>query len=611
MHFFPTLYPDELLYSALARYHTYSGNENFKKTMRDLFGCETVCSVIDLPCMLEVLCSRIPGNVISKEQLLQDHTLMPYYSHFIPCNRLKIIKQEMYFNNGSSIHMLLGLTANGVKPSKSLKYCTICASENRVKYGLAYWQRSHQLPGVTVCYKHKINLCKTNVLYSQRRNKHEFVPLDMITEIINTDEVIVENHINLFIAQNSFYLLHYNSDKIVIRDNIRNRYLQELQNNNMLSARGRIKFFKLIQSFNNYYGRDLLAIMGSEVEEGKQHTWLHKLLRSSDEVIHPLRHILLHGFLGMNITSTMNEHDFSLPLVNPFFNGPWPCLNKASSHFGEKIISLCTITRCSDTGKPVGTFSCECGFVYSRRGPDKSEAAQLVIGRIKEFGDVWQNKLWELWENEKLSLREKARQLGVDPKTVKKKANILISDKNIPMSKLKPLNSYIITKRNEWITVKNEKTSPLRKSVYNWLYKHDRDWLMQNQNRYNNITQDSNKIRINWNDRDEEMAIEVRETANQLISIRQVRITKTEIGRRIGKLSLIEKQIEKLPKTKRELERVVETTEQFQIRRIDLSIEELIINNEILKVWKVAKKAGLRTEALNQLKEIIIKKIGV
>lgn len=608
MHFFPPLYPDELLYSALARYHNYSGNESFKKTMRDLFGCETVCSVTDLPCNLEALSSRIPGKVISKEQLLQDHTLMPYYSHFIPHDRLKIIKQDMYFNNGSSIHMLLGQTANGVKPSKSLKYCTVCASENRVKYGLSYWQRSHQLPGVTVCYKHKISLCESNIPSSQRRNKHEFVPLDTITNNINTEKVIEGNHVSLFIAQNSFYLLHYHSDKIVRKD-LRNSYLQELQKINMLTASGRIKFFKLIQSFNNYYGCDLLELMGSQVEEGKQHTWLHKLLRSSDEVIHPLRHILLHGFLGLNITSTMNKNDYSSELANPFLNGPWPCLNKASSHFGEKIVSLCTITRCSDTGKPVGTFSCECGFVYSRRGPDKSVAAQLVIGRIKEFGDVWQNKLWELWEDEKLSLREKARQLGVDPKTVKRKANFLITDVSKYKSKLKPLNSCIQIMRNEWISVKNEKTSPLRKSVYNWLYKHDRDWLIQN--RYNNVTQDSNNNRIDWNYRDEEMAIQVRETANQLISIRQVRITKTEIGRRIGRLSLIDKQLEKLPKTKRELDRVVETTEQFQIRRIDLSIEELIKNNEILKVWKIAKKAGLRTDALNQLKDIIIKKISV
>ncbi|MEK3997138.1 TnsD family Tn7-like transposition protein [Psychrobacillus sp. FSL W7-1493] len=607
MHFFPPLYPDELLYSALARYHNYSGNESFKKTMRDLFGCETVCSVTDLPCNLDVLASRIPGKVISKEKLLYDHTLMPYYSHFIPSDRLENIREEMYFSNGRSIHMLVGLTANGVKPPKNLRYCTVCAMNNRAQYGLAYWHRAHQIPGVIVCYKHKVNLREANVPYSQRRNKHEFVPLDTITININTEEVIVENYLNLFIAQNSFYLLNYNSEKIVRKNNVRNIYLKEIQNINMLSVKGRIKFYKLIPSFNNYYGRDLLTLMGSHVEEDKQHTWLHKFLRNSDEVIHPLRHILLHGFLGQSITSTILESNSSSTLVNPFFNGPWPCLNKVSRHFGEKVITLCTITRCSDTGKPVGTFTCECGFVYSRRGPDTSEGAQMEFGRIKEFGDVWKNKLWVLWGDEKLSLREKARQLGVDPKTVKRQANLLITDTNIYNGTLKTLNGFIQTRRNEWIFIKNEQPSPLRKSLYNWLYKHDRNWLMQN--KPNNMNQRSNKNRVDWNYRDENMAMLVRETANQLITIRQLRITKAEIGRRIGYLSLIEKQLEKLPKTKRELERVVETTEQFQIRRIDLSIEELMRNNEILKVWKIAKKAGLRTDVLNHLKDLIIKKI--
>lgn len=609
MHFFPPLYPDELLYSTFARYHSYSGNENFKKTMRDLFGRNTVCSVTDLPCYLDLLSRLIPGKAISKEKLLQEHTLMPYYSHFIPHERLEDILFEMYFNNGGSIHMKVGLTANGVKFPRNLRYCTFCAKDDQNEYGLAYWHRSHQLPGVIVCYKHKIQLRESNVPYTQRRNKHELIPLDSIIKNISTKEVFVENQLSLFIAKNSHHLLNIKSDRPVRLDNIRYSYLHELQKLNMISAKGRIKFNSLIPSFNNYYGYDLLSVMGSKVEGDKHETWLHKALRSSGEVIHPLRHILLHGFFGMNIASTIKESKFFISIYNPFGNGPWPCLNKAASHFGEKVIPLCDITRCSDTGKPVGTFACNCGFVYSRRGPDNSEIDQMKIGRIKKFGNVWETKFRELREDVKLSLRESARQLGVDPKTVKRKASLLVTvaqeyNNSKTLEKLRELK----VKRNDWLSLKEEITSPQRKAVYSWLYKHDRNWLMQNSPKYKSSSCNNN--RVDWDQRDKEMAKKVAEITNQLKLIKHIRISKTEIGRRIGSLSLIEKKLEKLPKTQREIEIVVETKEQFQIRRIDLSIEELVRNNQILKVWKVAKKAGLRTDAFNRLKEEITRKIN-
>ncbi|MBS4189805.1 hypothetical protein KHA94_06230 [Bacillus sp. FJAT-49705] len=390
-------------------------------------------------------------------------------------------------------------------------------------------------------------------------------------------------------------------------EHIRYSYLYELQKLNMLSAKGRIKFNNLISSFNNYFRNDLLASIGSQVERDNHETWLHKVLRNSGDVIHPLKHILLHIFFGMKIDSTIKGSNLMISIPHPFGNGPWPCLNKTAEHFGEKVIPLCEITRCHNTGKPVGTFTCSCGFVYSRRGPDSSEIDQMKIGRIKNFGSVWETKLCELWDNKNLSLREKARQLGVDPQTVKRKVNVSSQVTNENSQKPNKLQQ-IKVKRNEWLSLKGEDTSQQRKTVYNWLYKHDRDWLMQTRpiNKGNSYSNN----RVNWVQRDEEIAEKVRDIVNKLKPIKRVRISKTEIGRQIGALSLIENQLDKLPKTEKELEKVVENIEQFQIRRIDLSIAELVRSNEILKAWKVAKKAGLKTEAYNRLKEEILKKIN-
>ena len=43
---FPTPYPDELLYSVVARYHVRSGNKSFRQTHEELFETDLNCSQI-------------------------------------------------------------------------------------------------------------------------------------------------------------------------------------------------------------------------------------------------------------------------------------------------------------------------------------------------------------------------------------------------------------------------------------------------------------------------------------------------------------------------------------------------------------------------------------
>ncbi|MEL6987155.1 MAG: TniQ family protein, partial [Bacteroidota bacterium] len=53
--FFPTLYPGELLCSAIARYQIRSGNLSPKATIEELFNSRTITATADLPCGLDNL----------------------------------------------------------------------------------------------------------------------------------------------------------------------------------------------------------------------------------------------------------------------------------------------------------------------------------------------------------------------------------------------------------------------------------------------------------------------------------------------------------------------------------------------------------------------------
>ncbi|MCY7320234.1 MAG: TniQ family protein [Phormidesmis sp. CAN_BIN36] len=64
LSFFPQPYPDESLYSVLARYHTRSGNTGLKLTMQELFDSNHAIATADLPCNLDALVGKL--SLISK-----------------------------------------------------------------------------------------------------------------------------------------------------------------------------------------------------------------------------------------------------------------------------------------------------------------------------------------------------------------------------------------------------------------------------------------------------------------------------------------------------------------------------------------------------------------
>ena len=103
----------------------------------------------------------------------------------------------------------------------------------------------------------------------------------------------------------------------------------------------------------------------------------------------------------------------------PFGTGPWACLNKAATHYRDLVIPSVEVTRDFKSTAPIGTFSCSCGFVYARKGPDTSLEDRFRIGRVKVFGEVWKSRLKQL-SKKGLGTRAIARELGVDSKTVKK-----------------------------------------------------------------------------------------------------------------------------------------------------------------------------------------------
>jgi hypothetical protein len=566
--YFPELYPDELLYSACARYQINIGGSNQKFYIEKLFDVRSCCAITDFPSHLSSFIAKLPQSNNSIDTIINNHTQYPYYRPFLPKETAKKVKQYMLSpSNGGRIHMALGITASSVTKPKFLKYCNDCILLDLEKYGVTYWHRVHQIPGVYLCPIHNSMLHNSNVLISTLRGKHEFIDLNRVYKSTNSGvKLEFESEMN-DIAKRSYDVLKLNGEDEIHKEKLRDYYLNNLSSKGYVTRNGRLRFKTLIADFSDFYSDSFLETLNSKIEKDAEDTWLHKLLRESKENCHPLRHILFTKFLGVSLNNLMLTKK-----PEPFGTGPWPCLNKASTHFKESVVENCVITTGSKTKKPTGHFICDCGFTYIRTGPDINNTARFKIGRIQSFGPIWLAAAQELYSNHCLSQREKAKRLGVDSKTFVRLVKEGEHRKNTVIQK-NAINKDAINKKREKPNV------------------------------------EKSFVRVNWQERDQMMSFKIHNVVIEILDeAKPIRITRNEIIKRGQLHSSIIYYPNKLPKTTMVLGQVCESIEKFQMRRIDWAIAHLKDCND-LKKWKVFKLAALTNkyteEVQNYLNDIL------
>ncbi|MBM0744582.1 hypothetical protein JOY44_23735 [Phormidium sp. CLA17] len=284
-----------------------------------------------------------------------------------------------------------------------------------------------------------------------------------------------------------------------------------------------------------------------------------------------------------------------------------------------------SISLCCDTKKPVGTFACSCGFIYCRTGPDQTEADTRRIGKIKAVGDLWQQKLRHLVEVEQLGLRETARRLQVDSRTINRYVQLLrltakwrshnepqdAETTEFTCTQASDSDDIKTQHRNTWSALQRQhplasKTAlrRLAPAPYIWLYRHDREWLNQNSPLTQRPVYENN--RVNWQERDEQILTQLREAVQRLLSIEKpIRITVSKVAKAIGQVALIEQHLDQMPQTKTYLDSVVESIEDYQIRRVRWAATLLDQRGEEVLSWKVVRMAGLRPDYSEKVKRAI------
>ena len=186
--YLPELYPDELVYSWFCRYYAHSGYITYKSALEDILYKRHNNPSKEFLGRLSSQMSQAIQRKYTLEDLIQEHTMLPQYARFISLEEKKNAIYHIGYDFCDAHHLFAILPRH--ESDAFLKYCPLCASEDRRKYGEAYWHRTHQLRNMQVCHKHGCLLIPSDV---SAKSEGDYTLNPAETHIAITEPVMVVN----------------------------------------------------------------------------------------------------------------------------------------------------------------------------------------------------------------------------------------------------------------------------------------------------------------------------------------------------------------------------------------------------------------------------------
>lgn len=149
----PEAFPDETLYSVVSRFTWLNG-------LRDHEACEYLLGIQDRPLVSDALvdlahfCGATDNAYGEPGAVLNNLTLWPFFRNLAthPSIETPISEQAHPYDACSASG--LGLAALSNAQPHVWRLCPTCVARDIEMFGVTYWHRSHQLPGVAICLLH-------------------------------------------------------------------------------------------------------------------------------------------------------------------------------------------------------------------------------------------------------------------------------------------------------------------------------------------------------------------------------------------------------------------------------------------------------------------------
>ena len=282
---FPAPYPDELLYSTIARAGMHDGETSPKQLLDKVFNNRGVIATVDLPSHVGKLASQYSDSLgLDARTLISRHTLWPIYAPFLPQERNNKLREWMSGSSQGAAHLASGIAASRVKAKTKLFVCVECLNEQKSKYGECFWNRIWQVPLLKICPAHgRLNITSIK-LDGERRHSHIPVEVAEILEPVKSEAVdrtfsnqvaqllMVQNEGVSFSQWTSFYK-HFASSW---------RYLHGQ----------RIDHARIHETVIQFWGKHWLSDAGM-LPSGTETSWLRGLFRKHRKSFSFAEHIVV------------------------------------------------------------------------------------------------------------------------------------------------------------------------------------------------------------------------------------------------------------------------------------------------------------------------------
>ena len=622
--FFADPYPDELLYSACARYARRTRYANKELVAKELFGKKGFSAIVGFPNHLQHLLSTFPpGHLYTLEQLIDNHTLLPFHQPFLPFERVNLIREEMAGDSRNKLQTRLGLRARQISPQKFLRYCPKCAATDRADYAETYWHRAHQLDGIIVCAKHRCFLedsrIELGLMAGLSFQSAETAISDKLPKSRDLNLKNKDHSVSLKIACDAEWLLanpNLQIDNRIVRD----RYFNLMFKQQLAYHGGKIHTEKFLAVCRESFSDEIFEMIG---KISLKKNWLTVLIdeAKTGKTFHPVRHLLLMTCLGL----TAEEFFNSYVEFKPFGEPPYPCLNKASDHYGELRIQegkiLNNFTRHEQLRRPLAVFKCDCGFIYQRLGPDESEDDKFRYDLVREYGLVWEKKLTELWKDLSVTATEIGKQIGIQQASVVRHAIRLQLPMNVEGARKikgyakhrnpkKAFSEMLQEYRKTWLELRIEHPNLTRKELSNingflyvWLRRNDFQWFEEHlpPSRWQ-----TKKDVLDWSEIDQVLSAKIKGICREVKNLpgEPIRASLSEITRRVGHNNWLSRRKTKLSLTNQILAEHLETWEEFMLRKINWAKNTFIEQKKMPSLSQLKGLAGVRNHTSNNSRKI-------
>lgn len=246
--FMPEIYPDELIYSTLARYANRSGYLLNRAIVEELLENPQIQPDI-------LFLNRYTSEVIeiltknkTMDDLIRHHTMFNNYGLFLMKERLNDA-YDSFIHMAGNYRQKLPKTLSGHE--KTLKYCPVCAQQDLLKYSETYWHRSWQIEDIEICPIHHCHLYSTNISLSAKAFSKFISAQEVVPN--NAEIIYSENKRQIELAEYMYEVFQqdFELDNNFSVGDFLHSYLQGTK---YVSPRGQQRNMELLYGdFMNYY----------------------------------------------------------------------------------------------------------------------------------------------------------------------------------------------------------------------------------------------------------------------------------------------------------------------------------------------------------------------